>query len=761
MFPNLPYLISMLLTMSMIIFLLFAVFVINEANKPKSYVLFVMVCICLSVWSLGAAISVSAPNLTSAIFWNQIALIGYIAIHAVGFHYVLFYISEGKLESQKWMVFLIYLPIVVVAVLMFKQLQDPNYDYSVIYTMSGWENQDNNIYINLVSITYNIGYLLIGIISFIRHVKNKTTFRIRRIVNPVILSIFVSIVFYFLCNYVFSTYLCVTPIRFGPLIALIPGYALLIELDRDKILSFTDGKHRQEVVKSDIREILYKYIAISFIGGGIFAFAFELFVNKYSFLESFLLGLTISCVGIALKIVLGLKTTVNNKDNLICIIISLFVTFLMFFILIDGGTALWPVPFLFVIAFMLYNNSRMIMGLSLSIFSSLFVISVLVPYSVVTINKVDHFFRLFITVLMTIFAIIVNRIYLSKLKEIKQQEENEKIINQVSQLFVKSSIEGFKENFDQVLALIGNHFDVERVYHFSVNDSDTHTYIYRWMRSEETPKSMDDYNVSLKTFPWWVKKLGDEGYINIYDVEKLDGNAQAEKEEIIKQGIRSTVAVPVFKQNKVIGFFGLGLENETREWDISHVITLKILSNIISDVLARNKAEVLVHEMAYKDYLTQLPNRADFYERLETVINEKCFRTFGVALLDLDGFKAVNDTYGHDGGDELLQEVAYRLKTSLRGIDSVCRFGGDEFLVLFTCIQNVKEAEKLAYRLIHLFEKPFDIYMNEMVVTTSLGLYVVEEKVDVDLIISRVDTAMYKAKGLGKNQLSIYEGLKD
>ena len=163
--------------------------------------------------------------------------------------------------------------------------------------------------------------------------------------------------------------------------------------------------------------------------------------------------------------------------------------------------------------------------------------------------------------------------------------------------------------------------------------------------------------------------------------------------------------------------------------------------------------------MALIDKLTGLPNRAYFYAGLEKEI-ERVNRdktNCSVMFIDLDGFKSVNDTFGHDAGDELLIQVASRLQDNIREIDIVGRIGGDEFIVLLTNMQDTKNTSKIAQKIIDALGTIFHIHQNNIQIGASIGISSYpEDALDIDTLVKNADDAMYQAKNSGKNHYVIY-----
>jgi diguanylate cyclase (GGDEF)-like protein/PAS domain S-box-containing protein len=180
------------------------------------------------------------------------------------------------------------------------------------------------------------------------------------------------------------------------------------------------------------------------------------------------------------------------------------------------------------------------------------------------------------------------------------------------------------------------------------------------------------------------------------------------------------------------------------------------------DVSERRRVEErLLHQQAFHDPLTGLPNRALFLDRLERALARAARARYAVALLflDLDGFKAVNDDFGHEAGDRLLVAVAGRLSMRLRSEDTVARFGGDEFTVLLQNVGGPSEATEVAHRILEDLREPFLLEGREHHVTASIGIALsTPAEEDPTPILRRADEAMYLAKQRGRARYALHEG---
>ncbi|MDH7511327.1 MAG: diguanylate cyclase [Clostridiales bacterium] len=180
---------------------------------------------------------------------------------------------------------------------------------------------------------------------------------------------------------------------------------------------------------------------------------------------------------------------------------------------------------------------------------------------------------------------------------------------------------------------------------------------------------------------------------------------------------------------------------------------------VLHDLTERRRYEEKLRHNAIHDHLTELPNRFLFFDRLNIALAQaqREAHKLAVLMLDLDEFKKVNDTWGHDIGDKLLQSVAYRLVHMFRKSDTIARLGGDEFVLLLPEIPHAEVAKNVAERIILSFKKPFSFEGLAVSITASIGISLFpEDGEDADTLSRNADIAMYRAKEDGKNRFHLY-----
>ena len=177
-----------------------------------------------------------------------------------------------------------------------------------------------------------------------------------------------------------------------------------------------------------------------------------------------------------------------------------------------------------------------------------------------------------------------------------------------------------------------------------------------------------------------------------------------------------------------------------------------IIVEVMRDITERVEADKRLHQLAHYDALTGLPNRTLFYETLRKTLTQATIGDWYVAVLfiDLDHFKAVNDTFGHAIGDELLKQFSDRLVAGIRIRDTVGRLGGDEFALILVMQDGQHGAHTAATKIREVLGEPFNLHGHEVAVTASIGITIFpDDAIDHETLVRYADTAMYQAKQAG------------
>lgn len=225
-------------------------------------------------------------------------------------------------------------------------------------------------------------------------------------------------------------------------------------------------------------------------------------------------------------------------------------------------------------------------------------------------------------------------------------------------------------------------------------------------------------------------------------------------------GLHATVALPLVSRGRSWGVLDV-YRTQPTTWDEGVLEAGRLLANVAVSYLVMaadreevDRAHLELEHRATHDALTGLPNRVLAFDRLEHALElgRRHLRQVAVFFIDLDGFKKVNDTFGHEAGDEVLATVAGRLKDALRRSDSVARIGGDEFVMILEDLEGLDvarlrgELDEIAEQLHRELEQPIRIGDREVVVTASIGVAVAGEGSAPDDVVAAADADMYEMK---------------
>jgi diguanylate cyclase (GGDEF)-like protein len=229
-------------------------------------------------------------------------------------------------------------------------------------------------------------------------------------------------------------------------------------------------------------------------------------------------------------------------------------------------------------------------------------------------------------------------------------------------------------------------------------------------------------------------------------------------------GLRACWSLPIpGALNTVLGAFTVFIR-ESRDPSASETALTARITNIAKIAIERHESEQRIRQLAHYDGLTGLPNRAQFNQVLDHALSRAQRAATAVALLfiDVDRFKNINDTLGHDAGDRLLREVASRVRQCLRSSDVVARFGGDEFIVMLEDVPDSEHAAGVAAKVLEAIAQPLALGEQELRVTASIGISTYPaDGTDLHALQKHADIAMYRAKEQGRNSWRYYSPQAD
>ncbi|MGM0436646.1 MAG: HD domain-containing phosphohydrolase [Bacillota bacterium] len=328
-----------------------------------------------------------------------------------------------------------------------------------------------------------------------------------------------------------------------------------------------------------------------------------------------------------------------------------------------------------------------------------------------------------------------------KEKEIKHREHRQKLAVEIASDFLNKPLNQMDKTIDATLAKLGKDMEAERSYIFESGEDHIMSCTNTWFRSKKAQTVINDNN-PIEVQNWMYGQLLNQKPVSIKNVNDIPLKAVDDRREFKKQSVKSLLWVPMIVENQVIGFLGVDSISSEREWNDNDIQTMQLIASIVASAINRIKMENDLIYHTFHDQLTGLFNRAYFEEESKRLDVERQL-PISVILADVNGLKLINDTFGHEKGDQLLKEVARIFRKIFRKEDIITRWGGDEFLILLPQTGE-EETQKICERIRKKCSKTTEFGIP---ISMALG-YAEKENLEEDLYecINKADEMMYKNK---------------
>lgn len=741
----------------------FGSYIVFINAKEESNRLFFVLCVFLSVWAFGFAMAISAPDMETCFFWRRVAALGWGCFISLLLHFFLILTDQKKLLTKWWIYLLIYIP-AAICIYVFSLSHDlAIIQYNLVQTSFGWINlSTNNIWDKLYAL-YFYGFTIIGLGLIWRWGKNTREERNKKQAKLILLgfifSLSVSLIFEIICNRLIATHVY----QIAPNSMFISTLAIFYSIKKYKLEKMTPI-NKDEVILNELTRIrIYNYLSVAFIAGSMLTIVSQYFLEEKGDL-AFILRFSgfLFAIGLIIQIIQRTDPLKKFQDIITLMLIVVVIPIITFAFIGTASLTVWAFPFILIIIALVFNNRIAIVGITVSIFLTQILVFITMPQVIVEIDSDDHVVRMGLFGIAIWIAFFVNKLYVQRLKENAEQIKMQKLISQFSTDFANVNGSNFDEKINKWLNKSGELFGLSRACACFFNqDKSKLSCTQEWCNVGTESLKDRHQDIPVAEVPAWINTIIANKIVHIFSNGKNHEEPSAENNEMSNCN-HVLMAIPIASKGEVRGFAAFNLETEQQKYNNKYQDILEIITNILADAMLKIDAEKEINYRAYYDQLTGIPNRLLFSDRLnqEIELSQRTGKMIGIILLDLDFFKTVNDTMGHEGGDKLLVQLTNKLVHSVKKTDLVSRFGGDEFLIMLTNIPKEKEIIKIANRIMRIFKHAFIVNGQEFFITASLGVAICPTDGETpEMLIKNADIAMYKAKDKGKNQYVICSGM--
>lgn len=724
--------------------------------KAQQNRIFFALCAALMIWAVGFSFAITAADAAGCLFWRRIAALGWGVFFSIMLNFFIVFTDHGAWLKRWWAYAILYIPAAITLIgFTFVPGINPS-QYILVQTKLGWVNVAQN---NAWDWFYTIYYLLYSFIGFFllwawgRHaIEAKTKKQVRNILFSFVITIAAGTFTDIFGNSVFST---VLP-QIAPIYMILPIVVIFFTIRHYGLLGAKKSTDNDLFMTEGIRNKLASSVLIASIAGAILNI-FTQYVNSdrpHDLLSVLLYSLAVVIIGLGFFAVQHLNIDAKRKDVASTILLAIAVPLFTLLYADYGGVTIWAVAFICLIIVFLINRRYMINAIVVSFLFTQFLLWLLHPELDVKINQVTFISRIGLFLIAASLSFYVNKVISAKTTENLQQIEMQRFISDISANFVSINESNFSKKIDYMLTKSGVFFNLDHTYLFIFDSSQERLEsVYQWhaLKSDDNAES----NISLSHLTSVIGRILSNKSVVVPNTDYLMEQQRKELQLLLNTQVQSFIAEPIFTEGSVKGLFVTAFSSSPNIWSDTQMNAFKILSHILADAKAKVLQEQEIKRMAFYDYMTGLPNKLLFQDRVTQAVElaKRTGHALAVMFIDLDGFKAVNDTMGHQGGDQLLIKISDALLISVRKTDTVSRFSGDEFLILINHMTAMKDTLLVANKILDIFKEPFSINDQEYYITASAGIAVFpEDGEDADTLIKNADIAMFKAKENGKNR---------
>lgn len=757
-----PFIFSVLFLTVFAVYLFFGIHILRSDPKADLNRVFLALCISLCLWSLGFSVANSAPDIETCLLWRRISALGWASIYSVMLHFFLLLTNEGR-PTRPWYTYgLLYLPAIIGIYVFSISNSITATQFNFVKMDYGWVNIGVQNGWTWFFNAYYIGYTLVGLGLLWQWKRESHSGNTRSQSNLIFYAVVAALILGSLTDVLLNSQLPNPLPQMAPVFTLLPMAAIYYSIRRYGLMEKEVGNKDELFLTNEVRSKTYYYLSIVFFAAGLLGLSSLILSNTVISEEGLKTTLYASGLFFIMGIAIYLSQFIRNeaiKISFIMIISLGSIPVITLAFLKYASITIWVFPILLMFATLVFNTRIPLVLITVTALITQVLVWIYAPSGPVLIDEIDFIIRIGIFIIAFSIAVFINNIYLESLRDNIYQTNYQKMISEVASGFVSINQANIDQKVDDLLKKIGQFFQVDRTYVFLINHREgTMSNTHEWCSESSDPAIQGLQNLPLDVFPWWMEQLRINKLVHIEDVNKLPDEAGAEKDLLTQQNIKSVMVIPIEEHGELLGFIGLDSVESFKKWSDYHIGLLRTMADLLADGLIKAKTEKEIEFMAYYDQLTGIPNRILFSDRLTQAINlaQRNERYIAIIFMDLDSFKAVNDTMGHNGGDAVIKSVAQSLVHALRKTDTVARFGGDEFLIMLNNLPDQKDVVTIAKNIMDLFQKPFIIEGQEFYITVSAGIavYPVDGE-DSETLIKNADIAMYTAKSKGKNQFAL------
>lgn len=749
-------LISMMFYILFVIYVMFGAYSLAINKDARLNKVFTCLCFSFSVWGFTFALVNSAITYEEALIWRRISVLGWGVAYSIMLHFfiVLTESNWSKKEKRPILLLTLYGPSALIIFFFGIYGATANEQIQLIKIVAGWTTIPSNNSLEKLFYLYYLGFSLVSIKMLVQWYRKSTEQNKKNQARYILIAFCASLLGGSFTDAIANNYLINKLPSMAPVFIMISVATIFYIIQKYGLMLAPENKNENAegvILNTGSRTRFFKYVGIVIVIGSSIIFFIRL-IQSDDRLFAAILSFFLVAMGAFITLIPYIVKSIRNQERLSMLSIVIILSIIML-IFADGpfSNIIWPGPIFFIMLTMVFNNRKIFYTTAtLTILMGIF-LWMKFPYYTTQVDKNFYSLHLLFYIIGICITAIIRKTYLDRLEANAKLEAFEKLISEISTDFVTISVFNFDAKVKDLIARSGRFLNADRAYIGMYANERKVKYTHEWI--SEVAKGLENIQDPIPNSS--NIQLLNNKIVEISAVQPLFVMPRIKSERLRKQSIYAQICIPIPGRDSVIGLIRFDQISKNKSWQIDDHEMLRLLANILADAIAKVETEKEISYLAYYDPLTNLPNRVLFYRHLEQAIEQTKRREnhLGVIFMDIDGFKEVNDTIGHDWGDYLLNEIGKRLLGCINKYDTAARFGGDEFLIMIPDITGKDELGKIAEQIMQVFHQPVMVNEQEFFITASGGVAVFPEDGEtVKALIKNADLAMYAAKNNGKGQ---------
>ncbi len=725
--------------------------------NPKEWInrLFFFSCLCMGGGAIGFSEAFSVHTRACSLFWQYISVVGWGVFSGAFLHFILILTGENRTLRKKRLYPLAYLPAILYICFssVYGRLATGQYHPAGI--KSGWINAAANNGWHFFFYGYYVSFWLVGLALLWHWKKGHVDEESKKPSEILFASFAAGAVLSLVMGIADAALRMFSILQMMPVLFLIPISTIFYCIKKYNFLHkfFVDDAKINPNFSGDRK--VYGCLSVASFFGGLL-----LWILQYLRLPQAgklaappWLAVLLFALGMIIQIVQKRKIKQEMTGVLYVASIIVVIPAVTFGFIDTTEATTWAFPYIFIILSMLFNKPVVLVATAVSIFLTQVLVWIIKPQMVVITDGNAYIGRIGFFSLAILAAFCVNRVYNLQLRENEEQLRIQTLLSEISALFITIDRLNKEEKLNAMLHKLRTFFQADQCC-LCLNDPE-----YALLLRCAVPEGGKDCAEKLGMPCGRVRHPKRNMFMQIPDTRLLPVRASEMRRRLEAENRCASLSAPVTVKGDTIGFLSVQSEKFAKKWHAGHLNLLRTIANLAADALVKLNAEEKINFMAHYDHMTGLPNRILFAERAKKAIGlaGQTGKMLGIVFLDLDSFKNINDTLGHESGDFLIQDVAQRLTRCVREPDIVSRFGGDEYLILLSSVCWREDVIKTADTVLRQLRLPFLFGEQEYFITASAGiaLYPADGET-IDKLIKNADAAMYCAKEKGGNRYALY-----